>query len=58
MFAGGAGIWPTSVRMRTASIGTMNRNRPMNMAIAMVTCQNMLAPSPAKALPLFPVADV
>jgi hypothetical protein len=43
----------------TARTGTMNRNRPMNIARPSVVFQNgTLADRPAKALPLLPVAEV
>src|SRR4051794_484152 len=42
-----------------ASIGTIIRKRPMNIARPRVEFQNgVLADSPAKALPLLPVAEV
>jgi len=42
-----------------ASIGTIIRNRPMNIAMPSVSFQNgTLADRPAKALPLLPVAEV
>ena len=41
-----------------ASIGTIIRKRPMNIARPSVEFQNgTLAESPAKALPLLPVAE-